>query len=92
MAARTEDADRTVTGPGLPPPSNALLSASGVPSRDNALRRRHISARRPATIAASAYFLIGLCMWGKFAFTSGLAYETAFPFMSETSSTLGSFV
>jgi hypothetical protein len=38
------------------------------------------------------YLLIILCMWGRFGFTSGLPYETAFPFMSETLGALGGFV
>jgi hypothetical protein len=38
-----------------------------------------------AVIAGVAYVLIVICMWGSFATSSGMGYETAFPYMSETS-------
>lgn len=40
--------------------------------------------RKPAALVAASYGLLVVCMAGPFIFTSGLAYETAFPYMSET--------
>jgi hypothetical protein len=37
-----------------------------------------------AVIAGVAYALIVLCMWGSFATSSGMGYETGFPYLSET--------
>ena len=42
-------------------------------------------------VAASAYIVIILLIWGMFAFSSGLPYETAFTYVSETSSGLKGF-
>ena len=47
-----------------------------------------MSERRTALLAALAYALLVLCMAGPFLFTSGMAYETAFPYMSETASSI----
>ena len=44
--------------------------------------------RRTALMAALAYALLVLAMAGTFLFTSGMAYETAFPYMSETAPTV----
>jgi hypothetical protein len=41
--------------------------------------------RRITLIAGAAYGLIIAFVWGIFAFSSGMPYETAFPYMSETS-------
>lgn len=55
------------------------------------LGEQHISAEDQAAgwpiaiIAGVAYILIVICMWGSFATSSGMGYETAFPYMSETS-------
>jgi hypothetical protein len=43
-------------------------------------------------IAASAYMVIVAFMWGTFALSSGMPYETGFPYMSETSSVLHGFI
>jgi len=47
---------------------------------------------RAAATAAIAYLLIVLCMWGIFALSSGMPYETTFPYVSENSSGLHGFI
>ena len=38
-----------------------------------------------AAIVGVAYILIVICMWGSFATSSGMGYETKFPYVSDTS-------
>jgi hypothetical protein len=48
--------------------------------------------RTPLIFGASAYLVIVAFMWGTFALSSGMPYETGFPYMSETSSVLRGFI
>ena len=62
------------------------------PNLDAAARTgKWIGADRTMLVAASAYIVIILLVWGMFAFSSGLPYETAFTYVSETSSSLKGF-
>jgi hypothetical protein len=53
--------------------------------------RKYIGPDRSTIVAASAYIVIILLIWGMFAFNSGLPYETFFTYISETSSALKGF-
>ena len=77
----------------LPDAVRSGPAASGVPaSAGDSAPRPGPSPRRPTTVVALVYVAIVLCMWGKFAFGSGLYAETAFPYMSETMSVGQGFI
>src|SRR5712691_10871929 len=50
------------------------------------------SSGRETTVVAATYAALVLSMWIPFTLYSGMPYETAFPYMSETRSVLGGFL
>jgi len=63
---------------------NALLGAHA--------RARHARSRRTTSIVATIFAALVLLMWAPYTALSGMPSETAFPYMSETSSALAGFL